>query len=104
MLIFIFSFLYYLLFVHKKQKFQRLRAEAYEFDIIDNESDGHYELSDDEFDLDNNEESINFEVDSDENLDNFDLEQHVSGEEEINEGINNTDTNFINPFIEHNGE
>lgn len=104
MLIFILSFLYYLLFVHKKQKFQRLRAEAYEFDIIDNESDGHYELSDDEFDLDNNEESINFEVDSDENLDNFDSEQHVSGEEEINEGINNTDTNFINPFIEHNGE
>ncbi|OBA26052.1 hypothetical protein HANVADRAFT_53429 [Hanseniaspora valbyensis NRRL Y-1626] len=36
---------YYLLFINKKKKFQRLRAEAYEFDIIDNDSEYNTSLN-----------------------------------------------------------
>ncbi|XBW36718.1 hypothetical protein QEN19_002294 [Hanseniaspora menglaensis] len=35
----IIALIYYALFINRKKKFQRLRAEAYEFDIIDNDSD-----------------------------------------------------------------
>lgn len=99
MLIFILSTLYYLLFVHKTQKFQRLRAETYEFDIIDNE-----EPSDEEFELDD--DGLSSDLLNDDELEVPYSEAPVSETAETTEATEDVvndesaETTFTNPFAE----
>lgn len=92
MLIFIISTLYYLLFVHKTQKFQRLRAETYEFDIIDDE-----EPLDEEFEL--NDDGLLSDLLNDEELDEPYSEPAVS--EAVDTAETTTEPTFNNPFAEN---
>lgn len=130
LLILILLAFYYLLFINKKKKFQRLRAEAYEFDIIDNDSEYNTSVQNNSIQNfgdvisnqsiigDDDEARFDFDV-SDVDIEepvNFDLEADILNDDEIQASSNlpetaeNTgtagsthiaDDSFLNPFIDN---
>lgn len=81
--------LYMMFFMKTRRRIRRTRAEAFEFDIIDTDSD--YDSTFDNTLMSGN-GAINEPIDID------DLEFDLSDEEDPSEQNNNTDNNLTNPF------